>query len=200
MLASLPSVLSSGPVALAPEIDELLHQFEQIAADADALVATVRDDQFSWRPAPDVWSIAECLDHLNAAARAYLPKLDEGMADAWQHGADADGPFRHSWAGRLLLRTSEPSSRIRLRSPQVFQPAREGSREDVVKAFRAYHAEYIKRLRRANGLDLSRARVTSPVSRWLRFSLGTLFAVIAAHERRHLCQARRIIAMARFPR
>jgi hypothetical protein len=69
----------------------------------------------------------------------------------------------------------------------------------VAAALRAHHLEYIEHLRRANGLDLARARVTSPVSKWLRFSLGTLFAVIAAHERRHLCQARRIVAMPSFP-
>jgi hypothetical protein len=193
-------VRPAGPPALAPEVDDLRRQFEQISADADALVATLRDDQFSWRPAPDAWSIAECLDHLNAAATAYLPKLDAGIAEALQRHAHADGPFRHSWAGRLLLRTSEPPSRIRLRSPHVFQPAPGRSRHDVVTTLRTHQVEYIDRLRRANGLDLSRARVTSPVSKWLRFSLGTLFAVIAAHERRHLSQARRIVAMPRFPR
>jgi hypothetical protein len=199
-LASLPPVMSAGPVALAPEIDVLRHQFEQISAEVDALVASLRDDQFSWQPAPNVWSIAECLDHLNAAARAYLPKLDEGIADALRRSAHADGPFRHSWAGRLLLRTAEPPSRLRVRSPLVFQPAPGGSREDVVTTLRAYQSEYIDRLRQANGLDLARARVTLPVSKWLRLSLGTLFAVIAAHERRHVCQARRIIAMPCFPR
>jgi hypothetical protein len=194
------SAVSAGPAALSPEIDELRHQFEQVSADADALVATLRDDQLNWRPAPDAWSIAECLDHLNAAASAYLPKLDEGIAAACRRQEYADGPFGHSWAGRLLLRTSEPSSRIRLRSPRAFQPRPAGSRQAVVTTFREYQVAYIDRLRRANGLDLSRARVTSPVSRWLRFSLGTLFAVIAAHERRHLCQARRILAIPGFPR
>jgi hypothetical protein len=185
---------------LAPEIDELRRQFEEIAAEIEALGAVLRDDQFSWRPAADTWSIAECLDHLNAAARAYLPKLDEGIAAAVRRGVRAGGPFRHSWVGRLLLHTSEPPSRLRLRSPQLFQPAPGGSRHDVVTALRAHQLEFIVRLRQANGLDLSRTRVTSPVSKWLRFPLGTLFAVIAAHERRHLCQARRIVAMPRFPR
>ena len=168
--------------------------------DADALVASLRDDQFSWRPAPGAWSIAECLDHLNAAARAYLPKLDDGIEDAWRRHAHADGPVQ-TLVGRApspaLLRTDVPHP---LQVAAVFRPAPGGSRQDVVAALRAHHLEYIDRLRRANGLDLSRARVTSPVSKWLRFSLGTLFAVIAAHERRHLCQARRIVAMPSFPR
>jgi DinB superfamily len=195
-----PPIGPAGPVVLAPAIDELHHQFAQISADAEALVTTLRHDQFGWRPGPDVWSIAECLDHLNAAARAYLPKLDEAIAHAVPRSVDTDGPLRHSWAGRALLRAAEPPSRIRLRSPHVFQPAPGGSRGNVLATLRAYQLEYIDRLRRANGLDLSRTRVASPVSKWLRLSLGTLFAVIAAHQRRHLCQARRIVALPGFPR
>jgi hypothetical protein len=187
------------PLVLAPQVDDLRGQFEQVAAEADELAATLRDDQFSWRPAPDGWSIAECLEHLNATARACLPKLDEAIAEALRRRAYAEAPFRLSWSGRLLVRTSEPRSRMRLRSPRLFQPAPSGSRRDVVTRLRAHQLEYVDRLRRANGLDLSRARVVSPVSRWLRFSLGTSFAVIAAHQRRHLCQARKITALPGFP-
>jgi hypothetical protein len=200
MLTLDSSVVPAVPLTLAPEVEDLRRQFEQISAEAAAFAATVRDDQFNWRPTPDAWSIAECLDHLNVTARSYLPKLDEGIADALRRRTHADGPFKHSWAGRLLLRTSEPSSRMRMRSPRAFQPTAGRSRQEVLTTFRACQVEYIHRLCRANGLDLARARVTSPVSKWLRFSLGTLFAVIAAHERRHLCQAQRIVAMPGFPR
>ena len=67
-------------------------------------------------------------------------------------------------------------------------------------AFRAYQVQFIDRLRQANGLDLARARVSSPVSKWLRLSLGSGFALMAAHERRHLWQAREISETPGFPR
>jgi hypothetical protein len=68
-----------------------------------------------------------------------------------------------------------------------------------VAALRAYQVQYVDRLRQANGLDLARARVRSPVGAWLRFSLGAGFALMAAHERRHIWQARRITEMPAFP-
>jgi len=49
-----------------------------------------------------------------------------------------------------------------------------------------------ERVRQADGLDLKRARVTSPVTRLLRMPLGAYFAFILAHERRHLWQARQV--------
>jgi hypothetical protein len=60
-------------------------------------------------------------------------------------------------------------------------------------AFRAYQVQYIDRLRQANGIDLARARVRSPAPYWVPIPLGSGFAFAAAHERRHLWQAREII-------
>ena len=88
--------MNQGPLALTREIDEFRRQFEQISADADALVTPLGNDQFTWKPASNKWSIAECLEHLNATARAYLPFIDEGIADAIRHGAYAEGPFHYS--------------------------------------------------------------------------------------------------------
>jgi DinB superfamily len=191
---------SSDPMALAPELDELRIQFEQVSSEADALVDSLRDEQFHWRPAPDVWSIAECLDHLNVTARVYLPKFDEGIAEATRVGAYGRGPFRSSWIGRVLIRTSEPPTRVRMKAPQLFLPAPGLPRHHVRRTLRGYQVEFVDRLNRANGLDLARARVTSPVSRWLGFSLCAAFALMAAHERRHLWQARRMVEMRDFPR
>jgi hypothetical protein len=188
-----------GGIALAPEIDGFRQQFEEISQRADALVRPLRDDQFGWRPAAGVWSIAECLDHLNTTARVYLPAVDKAIADAIRQGLYGEGPFKYSWVGRLFVHFSEPPARIRLRSPRAFSPEASRSRQVVMAALHAYQVQYIDRLRQANGLDLARARVASPVSRWLRFSLGSAFALMAAHERRHLWQARRITEMPGFP-
>jgi hypothetical protein len=37
-------------------------------------------------------------------------------------------------------------------------------------------------------------KVVTPISRFLKFSLGMTFAQAAAHERRHLAQARLVLA------
>src|SRR5678815_4165939 len=55
-------------------------QFEELANDADALVGPLSDAQFSWQPLVTKasadrprygWSVAQCIDHLNATARMY---------------------------------------------------------------------------------------------------------------------------------
>ena len=115
------------------------------------------------------------------------------MADAIRRGLYGEGPYNYGWLGRLFVRSMEPPPKFRFKSPKVFQPGPPRSRHDVVAAFRAYQVQYIDRLRQANGIDLARARVVSPAVAWLRIPLGAGFALLTAHERRHLYQARRVI-------
>jgi hypothetical protein len=188
-----------GHLALTPEIDAFRAQFERLSSDADALVAPLSEAQFSWRPAPGSWSVAECLEHLNVSARLYLPKLDEGIADAIRRGLYAEGPFTYNWFGRFMVRSMEPPARIRIRTTTSFLPAPNRSRREIMAGFRAYQVQFIDRLRQANGLDLARARVSSPAGTWIRIPLGSAFAVLAAHERRHLWQAQRVTSTPGFP-
>ena len=55
-----------------------------------------------------------------------------------------------------------------------------------------------ERIRGADGIDLRRARHKSPVAP-LSWSLGTMFAVVLAHERRHTWQARQVRNDRAFP-
>jgi hypothetical protein len=193
-------MVTTGPLALAPEIEAFRQQFEQISAEADALASPLTDDQFVWQPSPGSWSIAQCLDHLNSAAREYLPALDEAIADAIRRGLYNPGPYTYNWIGRAMVWVVSPTTKLRAKAPKAFLPPPNRPRRDIMAAFRAYQVQFTDRLRQANGLDLARARVTSPVARWIRMPLGSGFEMMVAHERRHLAQARRVIAAPAFPR
>jgi len=186
-----------GRPTLAPEIDQFRNQFEQLSAEADALTNPLSDEQFMWRPVPEGWSIAECLDHLNATARVYLPTLDEGISDAIRRGVYGEGPFKYNWLGRLSVRFSDLP--LRLKAPDDAQPAAGRTRREILNAFRAYQVQYIDRLRQANGVDLARARVRVPANGWLRIPLGSGFQLMVAHSRRHLAQAKRVMDAENFP-
>jgi hypothetical protein len=189
-----------GHLALTREIDELRRHFERLADDADALVAGLTDDQFAWKPTPQAWSIAQCIDHLNVTARLYLLQLDEGIANAIRQGLYGGGPFVYWWFARMFVRMLEPPPRLRVKTPALFQPPAERPRREIMAAFRAYQVQYIDRLRQANGLDLARARVRSPAASWIFLPLGSGFAAMIAHERRHLWQAKQVMQAPEFPR
>jgi hypothetical protein len=185
--------------SLPPELDAFRVEFDGFADAAAALAEPLSDDQFNWQPAPDAWSVAQCLEHLNATARAYLPVLDIGIEAAIRQGVYGPGPYHYNLIGRMMVRSMEPPPRRRFTAPKAFLPQPRRAKTETLPAFRAYQTQIVDRLRQANGLDLARAKVSSPVYHWLRMPLGSAFGMMVAHERRHLWQARQVIGKRSFP-
>jgi hypothetical protein len=88
---------------------------------------------------------------------------------------------------------------LRREASDDVQPAAGRTRREILSAFHAYQVQYIDRLRQANGVDLARARVRMSASGWLRIPLGSAFALMVVHSRRHLAQAQRVMDAENFP-
>jgi len=174
------------------ELEGYEDQLLSIRQDAPGIVAHLSDEQFNWRPAPNRWSIAECFDHLNVTARAFMPELDRAIADARARGLTGTGPFAYGLLDRLSIRAMEPPPRLRVRTPKVFAPSKGRSSEAVMTEFYGWQDRLGERIRSLDGLDLRRARMRSPAVKWMKYSLGGALAMTLAHERRHLWQARQV--------
>jgi len=147
---------TSSPLPLTPELEAFQGEFDAIATDAGTLLAPLSDTQFFWSPSADAWSIAECLEHLNATARTYLPMLDSSIATAKRWGVDGAGPFRYGWLGRLIIQQTEPPPRRRFKAPALFQPAEPEARRkrsEIEAGFRGYQVR---------GIGLRRAGLSFP--------------------------------------
>jgi hypothetical protein len=70
---------------------------------------------------------------------------------------------------------------------------------EVLRDFLELRDQFGQRIRRADGLDLKRAVVQSPVSRFFRLPLGAYLAFLLAHDRRHLWQACQVRGAPDFP-
>lgn len=174
------------------ELEECRKQIEAASADARALMEGLTEEQLNWRPEAGAWSMAECLDHLAVTGRQMCAQLREVIKEARSKGLLGSGPFRHGRIGDVIVRSMEPPPKRKFRAPAVFRPRPDLPAAEVSEGFFAAQVEILGLLREAVGVDLGRARVTSPVSRWVKYSLGQAFALIATHERRHLWQARQV--------
>jgi DinB superfamily len=182
-----------------PELETYLEQIRYIRQDIAALVANLADDQFNWRPAPDRWSIGECFEHLNLTAAAYIPVIDAAIADARERNLRSDGPFVYPMLERLFVASNEPPPRRRLKAFKAYRPPPRLAREVVMNAFSGWQDRLSERIHAADGLDLRRARRRSPILPLLKMSLGTMFALVLTHERRHIWQARQVRNQSSFP-
>ena len=182
-----------------PELDIYLEQIRYIRQDVAAIVADLGDDQFTWRPVPDRWSIGECFEHLNLTAAAFVPAMDAAIDDARARNLRSEGPFVYPLFERLFVGSNEPPPRRRFRAFKAYRPPARLSHDAVMNAFSAWQDRLVERIRNADGLDLRRARRRSPILPIMKWSLGTMFALVLAHERRHIWQARQVRIAKGFP-
>ena len=94
----------------------------------------------------------------------------------------------------------EPPPARRFKAPKTFLPPAQIDSAKVAPEFVAVHDQLIERARRADGLDLARVKVQSPALAILWLSLGKGLELMAAHARRHLWQARRVMDQPGFPK
>jgi DinB superfamily len=181
------------------DLQEYRRQIEAVTNDARDLLAGLSQAQINWSAAHGHWSIAECLDHLTVTNREMIEHIKEAINDARTKGLTGRGPFRYGMIGNAIVRSMEPPVKMKFKAPGIFKPRAEQSLEVVARDFFAVQDEVLSLINEANGINLARAKVTSPVLKWMKLSLGQAFGLIATHERRHLWQARQVKINPSFP-
>ena len=146
------------------------------------------------RRAAERWSPAQCVEHLNLTTRAYLPLLDGGIRDLRAKNQLSTGPYRMEWMPRFFAWLLEPPARMKMKTPQPFQPVAVGDGSRVIPDFVNLQKELQQRLEQADGLALGSFRIRSPFAQNVSYNLYSAFVLIAVHERRHLWQAERGLA------
>ena len=162
--------------------------------DARALVAGLTEEQGVWKTDPGAWSVAQCLDHLATANRVYLRAMEPAAERALAAGRRRRGPALPGLVGGWFVRSLEPpvKPRFKMKAPVKIVPRPSPSLRDAAAQFLASQADVRTFLEKYADIDLAGVRFVNPFIRGVRFSLATGLHVIAAHERRHLWQARRV--------
>jgi len=181
------------------ELESYQDQLLSIRQDAGGLMAGLTDAQFNWQPEPKRWSMAGCFEHLNlSAAKLFIPRIDAAITNAREQRLESSGPFVYSAFERWCVRTNDAPARRRFKAPRPVRPAASRPVDAVRAEFLRWQDELDKRLRDADGLDLHRAKQQSPIP-LVKWSLGTYFQLMLAHERRHIWQAREVRQHPSFP-
>jgi hypothetical protein len=178
------------------QLEEFRHQIQKIQQQADNLTRGLTEAQFNWRPAPDQWSIEECLAHLTIVGQWEVRAIEQAIDEGRARGLTGCGPFHYGPIERFIVNASgtgpDGRPRRRLPAPRRFVPAHGQPLTAVVPTFQHLQRQLGIQFDRAEGLDLARVKVKTPISRFLNLSLGMMFAQIVAHEQRHMAQARRV--------
>ncbi len=182
-----------------PELADDAKQLEAVLADADRLVADLDDEAFRWRPEPGRWSISECLEHLSITLEQYAPGIEKCIREGRQNGRTGLRDPKRGWIIGWLINTLEPPAKRRFRAPKAFSPDTPKPKDEVYPRFVKLHRNLGAAMADADGLDLWKNRMVSPVTSLLRMGLGESFALMLSHARRHVWQAQQVRQAPGFP-
>ena len=116
------------------------------------------------------------------------------VVQARERNASRRGPIRPRVLEGWFIRSLEPRAGPRLKAPRKIVPAARKSRTEVGEQWERVQAELRELMHAAAPLDLNRTRFINPFIPLLRWSVGTGFLALDAHERRHIWQAEQVRA------
>ena len=164
---------------------------------AAALARSLNPQQLNWTPAPGVWSVGQCLEHLYISNEVYLRPMSSSLEGRQPAVVQEITP---GWFGRWFIRNFiEPSSKTkRGRAPKKIKPGAQVE-PDILDRFLDSNERTRDLALRAGNYDVNRIRFRNPFTPLIRFTIGTGLEIISKHQSRHLLQAERVRASPDFP-
>ena len=176
---------------LAAVIDDL----ESAQSRLRRLADTVSEKDWNRKPAPDRWSAAECVEHLNLTSRAYIPLLRDALAASRLAGVPAPKRYSRDGLGWFLALMIGPMRHIgkfrlgKVKTTKDFVPHPTGTRTDILSEFVRLQSELISITRAADGLAIDRVKIVSPFGGKMKYNTYSALVILPRHEHRHIQQA-----------
>ena len=191
-------VFGSSMNAQKADLANLIAAANNIANDAKSTFGHLNPSQLNWKPSTDRWSVAQCFDHLLSANRGYFPVI-EGVLAGKKRTFWERVPVLPGLAGKLLIKSLEPTTTRKLKAPKRFEPAQSEISASVINDFVDQQGKIVEKMKATEHLDLEGIIITSPVSAAITYSLMDAYRIIVVHEQRHFQQAKRVMEESAFP-
>ncbi|MEX1002077.1 MAG: DinB family protein [Crocinitomicaceae bacterium] len=174
-----------------------------LSAEVEDKFGALSQEQLHWSPDPSSWSIAQCLAHLNAFHRFYVPVFVERVKNTrFQNPAPyfQSSPLGQSTFMKVKLGKLKNVKR-KLKSPKDYNPLvnKNLKIKNVIEDFLKYQHKLIKVLEDAQTINIRKTKTSFSVRPIVKLRLGDAFQYIVYHAERHIEQANRVMSHPNFP-
>jgi len=176
------------------KVDELIDQLQtdvrQIIAAAEHL-KKADSVKLTYAPEEGKWSVVQCLEHLNAYNRYYLPQIDKATAHI---SKDLNAWFVPGFWGdrftKMMLPTNVYEIKKKMKAPKGYRPEKSLNVDAVFKEFFEHQSKLLRLLDVSRKRNLNTIYIPISISKFIKLKLGDTFRFLVAHEQRHTIQAR----------
>lgn len=180
-------------------LPESIETIEQVSSSVRHDFGSYSANQLNWKPGPEQWSISECLEHLVTTNGTYFAPVEALLADNYPMPFLGRIPGYSRICGRMLINAVSPQAARKVKTSPVFEPAPSTVDANEIAHFEEHQAKLLELIHLSKRLDLEKTIIASPAMSVIVYSLMDAWRLIAAHELRHLGQARRVSQNSGFP-
>lgn len=168
-------------------------RIEEITPAFARLFGTLSEEDLNWKPDAQTWSIAQNIEHLILVNESYYPVLESLRSGS--HRAPFLGRigFLVSLLGKAILGSVQPDRKRKMKTFPLWRPKESRAVPGILAQFEAHQAELVRRIEAAVQVAGGDTVISSPANRNIVYTLETAFDIMAAHEKRHLEQAREVL-------
>ncbi len=172
----------------------------RLTADVSAIERRARElfgglnyERFNWSSQPDRWSVGKCLEHLVIANEPYFAIFSSVAKGTKQTTFWERVPFLPKMFGTAVLNTVRPETAKKSKAPGIFRPTVGNVPLEMLDTFCAQQQRLVETFASLKGVDVDKTIVTSPVARFIPYSLRDALLIVVEHEKRHMNQAERML-------
>ena len=172
-------------------IEDLIERIRQ-HLNATEKFKMLSDSYLNKRPAPESWSVLECIEHLNLYGDFYLPEIGKRIRNSRY---PAEHNFKSGWLGNYFANSMLPKEKLnKMKTFKDKNPI--GSRLDrkTLDRFTNQQHQMLKLLEQARNISLNRTRTAISISNLIRLKLGDTFRFVVYHNQRHIVQAEKAVS------
>ena len=137
------------------------------------------------------WSVVQCLEHLNAFGRHYLPAIEKAIA---VKSGERPAWFNSGFLGDYFTKSMKPKNvfeiKNKMKTMKIFNFPNSLNVDTVMKEYIDQKVKLQQLLDIANERDLNSIRIPVTITKMIKLKLGDTFRFLIAHEQRHMIQAR----------
>ena len=156
---------------------------------------------FKQQPSQGSWSAMQCLGHLNAYGRYYLPAIERAIDMARLKHQPAAEIFTPGWLGnyftKLMLPGENGTAVKKMKAPKDYTITNEGNSDEIIATFINQQETLLLLLQQARYVNLNKIRIPVSIAKFIKLKLGDVFMFLIAHNLRHVKQAERAVNTAR---
>ena len=150
------------------------------------------DAELNKRLTDESWSVLECLEHLNLYGNFYLPEIKNRIETS---NTKATAEFKSGWLGNYFAQSMLPKEKLnKMKAFKSMNPIHSNLSKTTVTVFIDQQKQLLDLLNVARLVNLNKVKTSISITTLIKLKLGDTFRFFIYHNKRHVVQAKRVLA------